>query len=108
MFIKIKRTQNCTSGSYRSGVTYEIDAKNPFQVRDAETMIKRGFAEKVDAPKAEKKAVKKAVKKTVKKADVEQVDKKAEAEAAAVEKAEVEKAAVEAAALKAQNAKSED
>ena len=56
MFIKIKRTQVCTSGHYVSGVTYEIDPKNHLQMRDAEHLVKRGFAAEVDNPKAKKAA----------------------------------------------------
>ena len=115
MFIKIKRTQNCTSGNCRFGVVYEIDAKDPFQTRDAANMIKLGFAEKVDAPQAKKKASKKADNKVVGKAakkkiqDAQAETEAAVAEAAAVKKAEIEAAAVkEAAELNALNAKSDD
>jgi membrane protein involved in colicin uptake len=94
MFIKIKRTQVCTSGHYHSGVTYEIDAKNHLQVRDAKHMVERGFAVSVSKPKiaaADKAAADKAA------ADKAAAD-KAAADKAAADKAAADKAAADKAA----------
>ena len=46
MFIKMLRSQSCASGTYRCGVIYAIDEKNHLQMRDAENLLKRGFAVK--------------------------------------------------------------
>lgn len=47
MFIKMKRSQICASGTYRCGVIYEIDEKNHLQVQDAKNLLARKFAEKI-------------------------------------------------------------
>lgn len=96
MFIKMLRSQSCASGTYRCGVIYAIDEKNHLQVRDAENLLKRGFAVKTSKKElAEEQAIFKlkakpgaddALKAAAEQADVDQ---------AAVDQAAADKAAAD-------------